>query len=288
VVATGHFSTPNVPEFPGFRGFNGRILHSHDFRDAMEFKGKDILVVGRSYSAEDVGSQCYKYGAKSITSSYRSRPMGFKWPANWEEKPLLQRVENRTAYFKDGSSKEIDAIILCTGYLHHFPFLADQLRLKTENRMWPLNLYRGVVFEPNPRLHYIGMADQFYTFNMFDAQAWFSRDVILGRIALPSLAEMRANSAEWRAREEKIENAEHAIWFQGDHVKDLIELTDYPSFDIEKVNETFMEWEHHKAENIMAFRDNAYRSIMTGKMSPVHHTPWLKALDDSMESYLGK
>src|SRR5690606_36025111 len=52
VVASGHFSTPNVPEFPGFSGFNGRVLHSHDFRDAMEFKGKDILIIGRSYSAE--------------------------------------------------------------------------------------------------------------------------------------------------------------------------------------------------------------------------------------------
>jgi trimethylamine monooxygenase len=123
---------------------------------------------------------------------------------------------------------------------------------------------------------------------MFDAQAWYSRDVILGRQKLPSLSEMRKNSAEWRAREEKIETAEHAIWFQGDHVKDLISLTDYPSFDIQKVNETFMEWEHHKMENIMGFRDNAYRSIMTGKMSPVHHTPWLQALDDSMEAYLGK
>ena len=288
VVATGHFSTPNIPEFPGFKGFNGRILHSHDFRDAMEFNGKDILVIGTSYSAEDVGSQCFKYGAKSITSSYRSRPMGFKWPANWEEKPLLQRVENRTGYFKDGTSKEIDAIILCTGYLHYFPFLPDSLRLKTENRMWPLNLYRGVVWEDNSKLHYIGMQDQFYTFNMFDAQAWYSRDVIQGDIALPSLAEMRANSAEWRAREEKLETAEHAIWFQGDYTKELLELTDYPTFDVETVNKTFMEWEHHKAENIMGFRDNAYRSIMTGKMSPVHHTPWLTAMDDSMASYLGK
>jgi trimethylamine monooxygenase len=78
VVASGHFSVPNVPEFPGFKTFNGRILHSHDFRDAVEFKGKDILIIGRSYSAEDVGSQCYKYGAKSITSSYRSKPMGLE------------------------------------------------------------------------------------------------------------------------------------------------------------------------------------------------------------------
>jgi len=48
-----------------------------------------------------------------------------------------------------------------------------------------------------------------------------------------------------------------------------------------------MEWEHHKMENIMGFRDNAYRSAMTGTMSPKHHTRWLKAMDDSMESYLG-
>lgn len=72
IVASGHFSTPNVPEFPGFDSFNGRVLHAHDFRDAMEFAGKDILLIGTSYSAEDIGSQCWKYGAKSITVSHRS------------------------------------------------------------------------------------------------------------------------------------------------------------------------------------------------------------------------
>ena len=78
------------------------------------------------------------------------------------------------------------------------------------------------------------------------------------------------------------------IWFQGDYVQELIDATDYPKFDIESTNQTFMEWEHHKVENIMGFRDNAYRSLMTGTMSPAHHTPWLKAMDDSLESYLGK
>jgi trimethylamine monooxygenase len=38
----------------------------------------------------------------------------------------------------------------------------------------------------------------------------------------------------------------------------------------------------------MGFRDNAYRSLMTGTMALVHHTPWLKAMDDSQESYLGR
>jgi trimethylamine monooxygenase len=286
ICASGHFSTPHVPFFEGLDSFNGRVLHAHDFRDALEFKGKDVMVIGRSYSAEDIGSQCWKYGARSVTASYRSKPMGFKWPANFEERPLVQKVVNKTAYFKDGSTKEVDAIILCTGYQHYFPFLPEDLRLKTHNRMWPPNLYKGVVWQDNPRFFYIGMQDQFYTFNMFDAQAWYVRDIILGRIKLPKPDAMKKDWKKWLKREEKLADAEQMIWFQGDYVQELIDATDYPSFDIEGVNKTFMEWEHHKAEDIMAFRNHSYRSLMTGTMSPKHHTPWKEALDDSLEAYL--
>jgi trimethylamine monooxygenase len=130
------------------------------------------------------------------------------------------------------------------------------------------------------------MHDQFYTFNMFDAQAWWARDVIMGRIELPSLEDMRGNSAIWQAREEKLEDDEQMIWFQGDYTQELVDATDYPSFDIEATNKTFMEWEHHKHENIMEFRNNGYRSLMTGTMAPAHHTPWVEAMDDSMAAYL--
>ena len=286
IAANGHFSTPHTPFFDGLDKFNGRVLHAHDFRDALEFKGKNVLIVGRSYSAEDIGSQCWKYGAKSVTTTYRSKPMGFKWPENFEERPLLQRVEGGTAHFKDGTSKDVDAIILCTGYQHYFPFLPEDLRLKTTNRMWPANLYKGVAWQDNPRLFYIGMQDQFYTFNMFDAQAWYVRDIIMGRIKLPAPEAMKKDWKKWLKREEKLENAEQMIWFQGDYVKELIAATDYPSFDIEGVNKTFMVWEHHKMDNIMGFRNNSHKSLMTGTMSPKHHTPWKDEMDDSMAAYL--
>ncbi len=286
VVATGHFSTPNVPHFDGFEGFNGRVLHAHDFRDAVEFKGKDILIVGTSYSAEDIGSQCYKYGCRSVTISHRTSPTSFHWPDSFDEVPLLTHVDKDTAFFKDGSQKRIDAVILCTGYLHHFPFIEDSLRLKATNRLWIQNLYQGVVWEHNPKLMYLGMQDQFYTFNMFDSQAWYARDVIMGRIPLPSKQEMQKDSLVWQAREEKLEDDEQMIWFQGDHVKALIDQTDYPSFDVEGVNKAFMDWEHNKHENIMEFRNKAHRSLMTGNMQPTHHTSWMEAMDDSMESYL--
>ena len=41
-------------------------MHSHDFRDAAEFKGRRLLVVGSSYSAEDIAIQVIKYGAKDV------------------------------------------------------------------------------------------------------------------------------------------------------------------------------------------------------------------------------
>ena len=96
--------------------------------------------------------------------------MGFKWPDNWKEKPAIVKVDGNTVHFVDGSSKDIDAIILCTGYIHHFPFLPDSLRLETNNILYPLGIYKGVVWEKNPQLMYLGMQDQWYTFNMFDAQ----------------------------------------------------------------------------------------------------------------------
>lgn len=286
IVCSGHFSTPNMPSFDGFERFPGRILHAHDFRDATEFQGKDVLLIGTSYSAEDIGSQCWKYGAKSITVSHRTAAMGYDWPANWEEVPLLTKVDGQTAYFKDGSSKTIDAIILCTGYLHYFPFMEDKLRLVTANRLATADLYKGVAFINNPKIHYIGMQDQWFTFNMFDAQAWWSRDVIMGRIDLPTQEVMISDVNDRVAREDAGQDDYDAIWYQGDYVKELIDETDYPSFDVEGACKVFKEWKGHKKENIMTFRDNSYKSVITGSMAPIHHTPWKDAMDDTIESYL--
>jgi trimethylamine monooxygenase len=212
--------------------------------------------------------------------------MGYDWPDNWEEKPLLQKLEGKLAHFKDGSTKEVDAVILCTGYLHHFPFLPDALRLQTNNRLWPRNLYRGVVWEANPKVFYLGMQDQWYTFNMFDAQAWFARDIMMDRIAVPDAPTMQADGQAWADREAALADSHEAIEYQGAYVQSLVDLTDYPDFDIKGMNEAFFAWKQHKVENIMGFRDNSYKSLITGTMAPPHHTPWKDALDDSMQTYL--
>ena len=286
IIATGHFSVPNVPEYPGFDQFNGRLMHAHDFRDAREFADKDLLILGTSYSAEDIGSQCWKYGAKSITVAHRTAPMGYDWPGNWKEVPKLDRVEGRTANFIDGTSKNVDAIILCTGYKHHFPFLSDDLRLKTANRLVAADLYKGVVWNKNPSLFYLGMQDQWYTFNMFDAQAWWVRDCIMEKLVLPNSASMAQDVIDREAAEDALEDDYSCIEHQGAYIMELIEETDYPNFDITASNKAFYEWKKHKKNGIMDFRNYGHVSPMTGTKAPEHHTAWRDALDDSLESYL--
>ena len=286
VVATGHFSVPYIPEYKGMSSFPGRIMHSHDFRDAEEFRNKNVVVLGSSYSAEDVSLQCHKYGAKSVTIGYRNNPMGFHWPEGMKEVHYMDRIEGNKAIFKDGTVQEMDALILCTGYLHHFPFLSEELKLKTHNRLYPPKLYKGVAWQDNPNLFYLGMQDQFHTFNMFDAQAWYVRDIIMNKISLPSNDEMEKDINNWVSKEEALEDAHQMIDFQTDYCVDLCSSIDYPKIDFELIRKNFYEWEDHKEENILTYRDKSFPSPVTGTVGPSHHTTWLEAMDDSMQTYL--
>ena len=180
----------------------------------------------------------------------------------------------------------MDVLILCSGYLHHFPFLEEDLKLKTHNRLYPPSLYKGVVWENNNNLFYLGMQDQFHTFNMFDAQAWFVRDVILNKINLPTSEKISQDIDKWVKREESLEDPYQMIDFQTDYCVDLVKDTDYPKIDFELIKKHFYDWEHDKEDNILTYRDKSFSSPVTGSVGPSHHTTWLEAMDDSMKTYL--
>ncbi|GGZ95304.1 potassium transporter [Ignatzschineria ureiclastica] len=286
VCATGHFSTPYLPQVEGLEDFSGRVIHSHEFRDAREFKDQDILIVGSSYSAEDIGTQCYKYGAKSITFSYRTNPIGHDWPPHFEERPLLLKAKGRTAYFKDGSHKDFDAIIFCTGYRFNFNFLSEDIRLKAHNSIYPADLYKGIFLIDHPKMIYLGMQDQYYTFNMFDTQAWYARDVIMGRIQLPNRETMIKDSQAWIKKLQQCQTSEDNIDFQASYIQDLLEATDYPDFHVFEQGLILKSWQQDKKEDIMGFRNKSYSSTITGTLAACLPKPWIEIMDDSYKSFM--
>ena len=231
-------------------------MHAHDVKNAEEFKDQRVCVVGASYSAEDIASMVWKNKCKSVVCSYRTAPMTYEWPANFTTKPLLVKTEGNTAYFKDGTSEEVDAIIMCTGYQHNMTFMEDKLRLECGTELYDQKSYKSIVWQENPKLFHLGMVDQWYTYTLFDVQAFYCRDVIMGKIALPSKEDREADIKKWAAKLSGV-GGDHTkgMLFQGEYLGELVSLTDHIDIKIETMSQIFSDWMHCKEENILTFRD---------------------------------
>jgi len=68
VVCNGHHHEPRFPKYPG--KFTGEFLHSHDYKRAVPFKDKRVLVIGGGNSACDVAVETSRI-SKQTTISWR-------------------------------------------------------------------------------------------------------------------------------------------------------------------------------------------------------------------------
>jgi len=290
VVCSGHFSVPNYPPpMKGIEDFGGFRIHAHSFRDAQEYKGKHLMMVGNGYSGEDISMQCVKFGAASATVVYRTASMGhnFKdWPIT--EKKLPTHYDGKTDEFKfaDGSSVKVDGIIYCTGYRHHFPFLSGDLQLVTRNTLVPSVLWKGIVHPNNPKLTFIGMPDQYYTFTMFFTQAQFVRGFYEGKVKIPTKSEMLADTAKWQEKE-------HIAHKSGDHAEhhrlQLAHTNEAAAMVGAKLRDDgdlLCQWQADRHRDILKYRDCVAKSKVDGTTSLVYCVPWTQMFTDDKISYL--
>ena len=63
VMATGVSGIPNLPDIPGLKNFAGTILHSSQYTDGEDWKGKDALVIGTGNSGHDIAQDLHSSGA---------------------------------------------------------------------------------------------------------------------------------------------------------------------------------------------------------------------------------
>lgn len=126
------------------------------------------------------------------------------------------KVEGRTATFKDGTTKDVDAIILCAPATStiSLSLQTTNLRLRTANRLASADLYNDVSYIHEPDL-FQSRRDQWYTFNMFDNQAWWTRDSILGKIPIRDKAVMAACVNTSEDAEDALEDDNAYIRIQG-------------------------------------------------------------------------
>jgi cation diffusion facilitator CzcD-associated flavoprotein CzcO len=71
INATGTWTKPHWPSYPGQRGFRGRQLHTRDFWSVDEFAGRRVLVVGGGASAVQFLLQLSAAGVDTLWSTRR-------------------------------------------------------------------------------------------------------------------------------------------------------------------------------------------------------------------------
>ena len=76
------------------------------------------------------------------------------------------------------------------------------------------------------------------------------------------------------------------IDFQTEYTLIYATKVDYPKIDFELIRKHFYQWEHDKIENIINYRNKSFSSAVTGSVAPIHHTNWLEAMDDSMDTFM--
>ena len=63
VMATGVSGIPNLPDIAGLKNFTGTVLHSSQYTDGEDWKGKQALVIGTGNSGHDIAQDLHSSGA---------------------------------------------------------------------------------------------------------------------------------------------------------------------------------------------------------------------------------
>ncbi|WAR08277.1 GSOX1-like protein [Mya arenaria] len=266
VIAGGIFNQPNAPAFPGIECFDGRVVHSHDFKDGLEFKNQDVLLIGSSFSAEDIALHIMSSGGKSVIVSWQTNAPNHNWPNGITEKCSVRNFKGQTVQFTDGSSAAVDSIILCTGYKALFPFLEGRLRIEEKTSFYQSQLYKGSLFIPlaQSKLFFIGAQEQLFTVTLIDCIAAWTARFIMG--LLPNepktTKEMQNYGDYWHGRAKQLKSIPEIAAFQASLIENLAGDTKYGMEYVQAVS-LFVEWDKDRKAAIAHFREHKFASFLS-------------------------
>ena len=212
-VCNGHYSEPRVAPIDGADKFPGAVMHSHNYREPSVFAGKRVVIVGAGASGEDIAREVATVADEVHLSarSWKELVPGFSPSVDdaavgargnvWRRGGLEGLGAAGEARFACGAVvKEVDCVLLATGYLYSFPFLEGSSAIAVEdNRVGPLYEH---MFHPalGASLSFIGLCWRVVPFPQFELQAAFVAAALSGRAKLPSAHAMADAAAEHYAR----------------------------------------------------------------------------------------
>lgn len=132
--------------------------------------------------------------ARSVCLVYNTTPAVYKLPPNAEQQPAITGIDtDGTIHFKNGDSRIVDDIILCTGYEYDFPFLGSGSGIAVEAGKCIKHIYKQTFNIQHPSMVFIGLNYPVVPFPFIDVQVRFVFSVLTGQTQLPSQEDMLAN-----------------------------------------------------------------------------------------------
>ncbi|XP_062572743.1 flavin-containing monooxygenase 5-like [Saccostrea cucullata] len=200
LVCNGHDTNEYTPNVPGMKSFEGRIIHSKDFRYEEHFDGLRVAILGCHFSGEDISMHVSKF-AKKVFACHRRDPEEFppSFPKDIEQRPPFVRMTRDSVVFPDGSSEKVDAVIFCTGYRYSFPFFKEDIITIKDERIQPI--YKHMVHIEYQNLIFLGIPRQLTYFPHYYGMAKLAVLILAGKAKLPTKEKMRADSeADFQSR----------------------------------------------------------------------------------------
>ena len=95
IVATGHGRIAKLPGWAGRDRFPGHLLHSAEYRNPSEFRGKDVVVVGSGCSGMEIAGDLAQGGAGKVRLAVRTPPHIVLRTSAWGPNDLLAAALQR-------------------------------------------------------------------------------------------------------------------------------------------------------------------------------------------------
>jgi len=189
LVCNGHYSEPRYPKIPGLELFEGKVVHSHDFRYSQDFKDENIIILGAAASGTDIAVEISKH-VNQVYLSHNNPLIPSKLPANVAQVRGIERCLSPNGFvLTDGSRVQCDSLILATGYNYDFPFLSEKCGISVENNQVK-PLYKHFLNIEHPSMGLIGMPLQICPLPLFDNQIRYFVKILMKEVDIPTKAEM--------------------------------------------------------------------------------------------------
>ena len=173
VSATGTWNEPYIPDIPGKNVFTGKQLHAKDYKNPDGFKGKTVVIVGAGNSGAQILAEVSKvtetiwanreepsflpdhvdgrylfdfaskkYKGKEDKPNYSVGDIVMVPPVKDARErgvlnsvPMFEKIDQNSILWSDGSSKEVDVIIWCTGFKPYLKHLTPLNVVSENNRV---------------------------------------------------------------------------------------------------------------------------------------------------------